>query len=287
MANVANKKLMELTEVFNKRAVNGTIKPKIEKDVQLPRWKDLERAIPNHLARSSLFAPVQRGKRKAHRGTRLATRSDVEIYFDGDQLDEADCDVWMQCLHEARKVPLGQPIIINRSQFLRSIGRRPDGRTYLWLHESMSRLTFGMLSISTKKYSIGKNSKGSSLHLIDKFDFDHDYDQYVLSIDARMRSLFSDREFALVDWNKRMQIAHRTDLAKFLQRLVATSADQVHRHALDDLRERACYTGRMRDFKVAMTEAMAELERLEIIAGARIELSTRSKEQVVWTRLNP
>ena len=33
---------------------------------QLPLWPDLERAIPNHLARSSLFAPIAPGRRKQH-----------------------------------------------------------------------------------------------------------------------------------------------------------------------------------------------------------------------------
>ena len=35
-------------------------------DQQLPLWPDLERAIPNQLARSSLFAPISRGARKTH-----------------------------------------------------------------------------------------------------------------------------------------------------------------------------------------------------------------------------
>ena len=52
---------------------------------QLPLWPDLERAIPNHLARSSLFAPISRGARKTHDRAEIASREDVKIMFTGKQ----------------------------------------------------------------------------------------------------------------------------------------------------------------------------------------------------------
>jgi hypothetical protein len=69
-------------------------------------------------------------------------------------------------------------------------------------------------------------------------------------------------------------------MAKTLQRLVATSADQVQRYALDWLKDKMEYAGRMRDFRDAITRAVNELERLEIASG-RIEDSTKGKPQLV------
>lgn len=67
--------------------------------------------------------------------------------------------------------------------------------------------------------------------------------------------------------------------------MAATSDEIIQRYALDWLKEKLEYTGRMRDFLDAIARAMRELERLEIIAGGRIESSTKGRTQAVWTRL--
>lgn len=260
--------------------------------VQLPPWPEALRAIPNHLARSSLFAPIARGRRKIHDGIELASRSDVRILFSGKQLDEADCDVWMQALHEARCVPLGQPVLINRAEFLRAIGRSTGKKDYEWLYSAFDRLAFAMLSIRAKHYTIGGTprrgaTRSEVMHLVDGFSHDPDLGTYVLRLDPRMVLLFSNREFAQIDWDKRLRIEHQTDMAKWLQRLVATSSDRIQRHSLDELKERMQYSGHMRNFRAALKTALAELARLKIIAKPRIELSTRGVEQSVWTRLGP
>ncbi|MNF13226.1 hypothetical protein D3C80_2149860 [compost metagenome] len=52
------------------------------------------------------------------------------------------------------------------------------------------------------------------------------------------------------------------------------------------LKEKLQYASPMRKFKGALITAMRELERVEVIAGGRIELSTRGKEQVVWHKIS-
>ena len=121
--------------------------------------------------------------------------------------------------------------------------------------------------------------------MIDGFDFDDEAEVYTLRIDPRWHAMFANREFALIDWTKRLQFGIRQDMAKALQRLVATSNEQIQRYAIDWLKDKLEYTGRMRDFLDAVERAMRELERLEIIAGSRVELSTKGKMQAVWTKL--
>jgi len=254
----------------------------------LPGLEDFMRAMPNHIARSSLFAPVARGRRRLHDGTVLESRADAEIRYSGRQLDEAQADVWMQAMQEAQRRPLGEPVTINRLAFLRAIGRADSGQNYQWLHRTMQDLAFGMLVIEVKKsdgrtkLSIGKTR---ALNLIAGFDYDDQTETYTLMIDPRWHAMYGNREFALVDWDKRLQMGRGHDMAKSLQRLVATSADKVQRYSLEYLKARAQSEGRMRDFRAALEAGMRELERMGIISGARIETSTRGIEQVVWTRL--
>lgn len=254
----------------------------------LPGMDEFMRAMPNHIARSSLFAPVARGRRKLHDGTILQSRGDAEIRFSGKQLDEAQADVWMQAMKEAQRQPLGTPVVINRRAFLQAIGRTDTGPNYKWLHRSMQDLAFAMLVIEVTKadgkpkLSIGKTR---ALHLIAGFDYDEATEEYSLTIDPRWHTMYGNREFALVDWEKRLEFGRNQDMAKSLQRLVATSAEVVQRFSLEYLKGRAQSAGRMRDFRDALEKAMRELERLGIIAGGRIEKSTRGKEQAVWTKL--
>lgn len=252
----------------------------------LPGMDELMRAMPNHIARSSLFAPVARGRKKLHDGSILQSRGDAEIRFSGKQLDEAQADVWMQAMKEAQRQPLGTPVVINRRAFLQAIGRTDTGPNYKWLHRTMQDLAFAMLVIEvTKKDGKPKLSIGRTraLHLIAGFDYDEDSEEYTLTIDPRWHAMYSNREFALIDWQKRREFGRGQDMAKTLQRLVATSSNPVQRYGLDWLKGKMEYSSPMRKFREALTVACTELERLEIITAHKIEDSTKGKPQLaLW-----
>ena len=252
---------------------------------QLPLWPDLERAIPNHLARSSLFAPISRGARKTHDRAEIASREDVKILFTGKQLDMADCDVFMQALYEGHRATLGEKVVINRGKFLAAIGRSKGRSDYEWMHDSFRRLFLGAIEIEAKRYKIGATPKSSGLHLIDAFDYDPDTDSYYIKFDPRILALFHNREYALIDWEKRKQLAKRVDMAKWLQNYLASHEPGLHRIGLKPLKEWMDYASPIHKFREAVMEALSELERLEIVAGVRLETSKRSQPQVAWTKL--
>lgn len=274
--------------VIRQRVKQDTRDSVAEKPLFLPGLDEFMRAMPNHIARSSLFAPVAPGRKKVHRDTVLVSRGDAVIKFWGEQLDEAQADVWMQAMHEASKHPLGEPIVINRASFLRSMGRHTGNYEYKWLHRAMEALSFAMLVLEVRKpdgspkMSIGK---ARALHLIQGFDFDEAAGTYTLSIDPRWRAMYTNSEFARIDWEKRLQFGQHQNMAKALQRLVATSDDVVQRYALDWLKAKLEYSSPMRKFREALETAMRELERLEIIAKGRIEDSSKGTPQAVWTRV--
>lgn len=296
-AFMAEKKIRKPdAEVLDKaRAKVQAIQNAAEKDVEatpvkmfLPGLDEFMRAMPNHIARSSLFAPVAAGRKKMHDGTILVSRADAIIRFKGKQLDESQADVWLQAMYEASKQPLGDAFIIQRAAFLRSMGRAPSGQNYQWLHRAMEDLSFAMLVMEVVKKD-GKTKlevgKTRALHMISGFDYDDETEAYTLRIDPRWRVIYGNREFALIDWEKRMQFGQHQNMAKALQRLIATSSETVQRNGLDWLKAKMEYSSPMRKFKEALIAAMRELERLEIIAGGRIEASTKGKDQTVWTKL--
>ena len=240
------------------------------------------RAMPNHIARSSLYAPIARGKRKFHHDTLLAARCDAVMKYTGEQFDEADADLTFQLIFEARSCVLGQPVTLNRASLLRAIGRNTGKSDYEWLHRRMKAMTVATLFVETTKYRIGHTE---AFHIIQRFCFDDDVGNYTFTLDPRWVELFGNREYALLDWNKRLAIKRGQDMAKALQRLVATSSDKIQHHSLKCLKDKFHYASPMHKFKESMKAAMSELERVEIIANARFGLSTKRQEQVVWLRL--
>jgi hypothetical protein len=259
----------------------------IPQQLFLPGLDDLSRAMPNHIARSSLFAPVARGRKRLHKETVLVSRADAVITFWGEQLDESQADVWMQIIHEIVKHPLGFPVPINRAKFLRAIGRQTGKYEYIWLHRTMKALAFAMLVVEVTKGGVPKLDVGRAraLHLIDGFDYDEAAGVYTVRVDPRWRALYGNREFALIDWEQRLKIRKGQDMAKALQRLVATSDELVQRFSLDWLKARMQYFSPMRKFKESLRAAMQELERVGVIAAGRIELNSKGNEQAAWNRV--
>lgn len=270
------------------KTTNGLPVPQASKvKLFIPGMDDTLRAMPNHIARSSLFAPVARGRKKMHDGTLLVSRGDAEIRYSGRQLDEGAADVWMQAIKEAQRAPLGTPITINVAEFLRALGRSDDGRSYKWLQEEMKDLAFGMLVIEVRTKGRTKYKLGwmRALHLIGGFDYDPERKEYKLTIDPRWVVMFSNREYALLDWDKRLQISRGLDMAKTLQREFGTSSDRVQRFSLEYLKAKMEYTSPMRKFREALTAACRELVRLGIIERWRIENSAKGNPQlVVWLK---
>lgn len=257
----------------------------------LPGMAEHMRAMPNYLSRSPIFAPVAPEKSQRYDGDVLYQTELVTLKGWGKQLTEDHADIWLHSMLLASKQPLGIPVTINRAEFLRALGRNTSGASYQWLHNGVTALSTFAIAIEARskngapKYSIGYHPRSRLMNMLGGLDYDDERDEYRLFADERWRHTFSNQEYGLVDWDKRLKIGRGQDLAKSLQRLVSTSADTIQRHSLESLRLRARYTSPTRKFREAMARAMRELERLEVIAAGRIEHSTKGKEQAVWTKL--
>jgi hypothetical protein len=270
------KTLDELMQFAQERAARGREAAE-QKAAETPRQLFLPGfdigAFPNHLNRSSFIAPIARGRRKRHQQAEMVTRRDCVLEYTGEQLDEADGDLIMALIAFAQPYPLGTPVPLNRAELLRKLKRGTGKSQYDWLYKSMKRLREGVLFLEARKpdgatrYSVGKMQSFNVLK----------------DLDSRWVVMFGNREYSLLDWDKRMQIGRGQDMAKTLQRLLATSADPVQRYALDWLKAKMEYASPMRKFREALAAACAELKRLEIITAHKIEDSTKGKPQLaLW-----
>lgn len=275
----------EMWSRIQERAARELARPR---QMFLPGLEPTMRAMPNHIARSSLFAPLSKTHQRRFLNDHiLISRRDVVIRFTGIQLDESQADVWMQLMHVASASPIGEPFDVRSASILEAMGRQIGGAEYRWLRRAVEALYKATLIIDVvNKYRIGDgDSDGDGIRMIDRFRYDASRKQYTLAIDPRWVAMYSNQEFARIDWDKRLAIKRGQDMAKTLQRLVATSADKVQRYGLDWLKDKLQYTSPLRKFRIALRAALAELERVEVIAAAHIGTSTRGSEQAVWTKL--
>jgi hypothetical protein len=248
---------------------------------QLPLFPEEDTsALPNYLARTPLFAPIQPGRRQMHDNTLLASPEGVEVRFTGKQLDMADQDVFMLALKFAQGVDLTQPVRLNRAEFLKALGWKPTGKTgafgksaYEWLEQSFQRLS-GTLTIKTKRYK-------AHLPLVSEFVQDNKTGEWEFTIGGKIRTLFQNDEFSFIDIRKRQQIANRVDMGKWLQSYAASHERGLHRISVIKLKEWCGYRSPLRKFREALAEALQEIERVGILANVAFY---KDDTMVKWTR---
>jgi hypothetical protein len=237
--------------------------------LQLPLFPGEDVSVlPNHLARTPLFAPIRPGRRPMHDRVLLASPEGIEVTFTGKQLDMADQDVFMLALKWARGVDVNTPIHCNRAEFLKALGWEPSTKTgafgssaYSWLDGSFDRLTSAKVTIKTKRYR-------AHLVLVSSWVEDTTTGEWELTLDGKILALFQTEEFSFVDLAKRRRITTRVDMAKWLQSYSASHARGWHRISVAKLKEWCGYKSPIRKFRAALGDALDELERVEVLSHA-------------------
>lgn len=243
---------------------------------QMSLFPDDARAIPNYLARTPLFAPVRPGRRRRRDSELLTSPKGFEIRFSGEQLDQSDCDVFMQLIHELRGRSIDQPLQLNRADFLQQIGRQSDGgTTYEWLSQVFRRLNGARIHVESDRYRV-------NMTLISKTIEDKQSGAFLVVLDPDIVKMFSGSEYTLVDWQKRKQLERRVDLAKWLHNFTCSHEHGLQRWAVTSLRDWSGYTSPVRKFREALKEALDELERVSIIQRP---VFYERLSKVRWTRI--
>jgi len=212
----------------------------------------------NELARTPLFAPIKRGRRQIHDKTRLPSPEGISLWYFGKQLDVGDQDTYLTALMLAKGLVPDAPVRINRAEFLRLMGRKADGRTYKWLEQSFDRVATGRLYYDTPE------ERGST-PLLGPLRYDKEVEEFFFTIPKESLRAFGFQAFGYVDMEKRRQIAHKTELAKWVQCYAVSHEQGEHRITVATLKAWSGYEGRIRDFRTYLATALAELVRVGVL----------------------
>lgn len=186
---------------------------------QLKLWNDRVRGLPNAMARSALFS-VSNKPRKTFKEIAVVSSSDFDMYYTGEEMRQADEDVFLQIIHLARFRPLGEFVDVSGYQLLKALGWSFDSRSYKRLRESIERLKTGNIKINFKKE--GKRGYfGSMVRKIAWAGETEGTTKWRVFLEPEIINLFDSDGYSLILWEQRLQLR---DLAKWLLSFYYTHA---------------------------------------------------------------
>lgn len=253
-------------EIAKVKKVGGTLR----------QWPDEVAAMPTELTRTSLFGLPRRGQRKVMNWEKLSSRQDIEVSYFGEQLDQADADIWLACLRMGRGIPMGQKIFATRAAILKGIGRNTSGASIKWLFESLKRLSGAAFEIVAKRS--GKTIRVTTGML--KYGVVEETGQMFIRLDPDGAALFEN--LAYIGWEERLALG--TNVAKSLQIYLTGHAQGLpHSVLVADLARWAGYSGRVRQYRKELSLALVELEKAGEIKDWKMTNGPRG-DVVSWAR---
>ncbi len=187
--------------------------------MQMDIWPERVRALPNPLARCALFtAAGKKEDRVAFKRTLLASLSDREIHYTGEELRQDDQDVWLQVVHLARVHPAGDRVELTAHAVLMALGWGRSADNYKRLRASILRMTEATVWVTSPGQTDGWSGR-----LVDKVHW-RDEDNagsttWQIQLDRRIIELFAPNGVSHIEWEQRLTLK---PLAKWLHSFYST-----------------------------------------------------------------
>ena len=243
------------------------------KVIQLPLWPEPKRGAPNAVLRGALFAAIHKDRQYMRRKELIAAQDGITIRYTGEQLDQADLDVWEQVLHLARTQALGKRCYFTAHGFLKALGRHTGTTAHEWLASAFARLGASWVEISDGRWTY----LGS---LIEGGVRDEDTGRYVLEINPQLAKFFGPTRWTQIDWEQRQRLRGKP-LALWLHGFYASHAAPypltvAYLHKLSGSR-----TKQLKHFKQNLVRALRDLEAVGAIQSFEI------RDELVHVRTVP
>ena len=241
--------------------------------IQLPLWPEPKRGAPNAVLRGALFAAIHKDRQYMRRKELIAAQDGITIRYTGEQLDQADLDVWEQVLHLARTQALGKRCYFTAHGFLKALDRHTGTTAHEWLGSAFARLGATWVEISDgRRTFLGSLIEGGAR--------DEDTGRYVLEINPQLAKFFGPTRWTQIDWGQRQKLRGKP-LALWLHGFYASHAAPYplrveYLHKLSGSR-----TKQLKHFKQNLVRALRDLEAVGAIQAFEI------RDELVHVRTVP
>lgn len=172
---------------------------------QLMIWPDGDRAVPNALARSSLFNVdrVRAGGERAYlKQVTIASDDCVSVKYTGEQLRTDDEDVWLQLVHMSRD-DLAQELQFTCRSMLNAIGWSSNSTNRERLKRTIYRLLGAQLIVEGPREGYA-SSLVHSFHWKDK---SAELREWKVTLNRDLAKLFAMTYRTRIDWETRLSLS--------------------------------------------------------------------------------
>lgn len=178
----------------------------------LPMWDDINRGVPNEFVRSGLFTVKNSEKREYLSNLLVASLSNYELRYQGEELQQDDLTVWMSLINMARSKPMSEALFFTGYQLIKDIGWRMHSESYKRAQQSIQRLKVTALTTKTKG-----SEQGYSGSLIRDYGWSEQDEKgdtkWMVRFEPRIAILFLKDNTTLLEWETRKKIGPRATLA--------------------------------------------------------------------------
>ncbi|KAA8698849.1 plasmid replication initiator TrfA [Pseudomonas cannabina] len=217
----------------------------------LPSPGDDRRAMANAILRSSLFGVVEKGKRKYEKKVHKVTIQGLSLSVTGEQLDQSDLDVFLECLHRHQDQTLGTKVRFTAGSFLRAINRDVGKANYLWLNDVLARLSlYGIELGDGQRFYLGT--------LLNEMYRDENTREYVIMVNPKFSVFFADGLWTGLDTEERQSLKGKA-LALWLHGFYSTH-EKPFQYKVETLKGMCgSETGELFKFRQTLKKALSDL----------------------------
>ena len=158
-----------------------------------------KRGAPNSFIRSALFAASLSKDRQFLKEAVLASQDGIVIKYTGEQLNQADLDVWETIVHLAREQPLGTACSFTAHGLLRALGMPTGNSQHKQLYSTIIRLTACAVEVTHE----GKTYFGPLIKSGAKDDMTR---HYGVELNKGIIRLFGENQWTALDWKQRQEL---------------------------------------------------------------------------------
>ena len=225
--------------------------PPEAEQIELPLLPEGTTATANSLLRCSLFAATKRGQRPYLKRRKLHSADSISIVYTGARLDQADLDVYQQCIYLLSYSGSVNTIKFTARSFLKEIGREGGGKDQEWLKDAIARLTACSIEISDgKKTYFGSLVEGGKRNEETGF--------YEIQLNKNLMGLYKAGNWTGIDTNQRKALRGKS-LALWLSAFYATH-ESPYPYGIEKLMHLSgSENTETKDFKRKLANALLEL----------------------------
>lgn len=194
-----------------------------------PQWDDDYRGVPNSIVRGGLFTASLTPKRRDIRDEKIASLSNYEVLYRGEELRQNDLSVWLAIVNLGRGRPLGDVIQFTGYRLIKDLKWRMHTESYQLIKDSIERLKFTSVKLSM----LDKRSQYAG-SLIRDYSFE-DIDErgntcWMVRLEETIAKLFLSDTTTLIEWEERCKINKRAALTLWLHTFYVTHTDPIPYH---------------------------------------------------------